>query len=95
VAKIQLVKTGGGCPESYNAYISGNYVGELYLRHGVFIVSYYDSTLLRGYPIGDGIFDYDERDGWLKRACEALLTAHNAPDEELYEILTEDEFNER
>ena len=72
---ISLVETCGACPEQYDAFLHGEKVGYLRLRHGHFYaacpdvggVVVYDSMTK-----GDGIFEADERDGHLSRACAAI-----------------------
>ena len=95
--KVKLVKTCGGCPEQYDAYIDGQRVGYLRLRHGNFSVEYCGDTVFSGHPRGDGIFEYEERNDWLNKACYALLQAHNKDKEDEQELLfeiEEEEFNE-
>lgn len=75
--RIKLVQTCGGCPEQYDAYIDGHQLGYLRLRHGSFRAEYRGDVVFRGEPRGDGIFEYDERDLWLNRACQAILDAHD------------------
>lgn len=68
---IDLVRTCGGCPESYDAYKDGLYVGYMHLRHGHFTVNTEDYTWL-AHPEGDGIFEADEREYYLNKACKVL-----------------------
>jgi hypothetical protein len=78
---IELIQTCGACPEQYDAYINGEKVGYLRLRHGVFTVDYPDcggKRLITEYPDGDGIFTYDERDEYLTRAKQAILDAYKS-----------------
>lgn len=84
---IKLVQTCGGCPESYDVYIANELIGDLYLRHGYFQATYRGRTVFTGNPIGDGIFEWDERELWLNNACRAILAAHNINGEKLYEIV--------
>lgn len=74
---IDLVQTCGGCPEAYNAYSNGAYVGYLRLRHGVFTVDYEvgGNSPKRVWTVntdGDGIFTSDERSECLETACHLL-----------------------
>ena len=78
---IDLVQTCGGCPEAYNAYSNGIYIGYLRLRHGTFTVDYEvngaDPELIwEVHPTGDGIFVADERQRYLETACLLLSVAH-------------------
>ncbi len=58
------------CPEAYDVLdVSGAEVGYLRLRNGTFTASVHGDIVYRAYPQGDGIFDSDEREGYL---CEAL-----------------------
>jgi hypothetical protein len=89
--RIKLIQTCGACPEQYDAYIDGdtNALGYLRLRHGSFRAEYRGEVVFRGDPRGDGCFEFDERELWLNRACQAILDAHDqvpAPEDTLYEI---------
>lgn len=73
---IELRMTCGACPEQYDAYVDGLYAGYLRLRHGVFRVEDAAGNILKVYyPEGDGIFEADERDKYLKKARKKLLKA--------------------
>lgn len=76
---IALVQTCGACPEQYDAFDGrGRQVGYLRLRHGYFTVDSPDCGDKRVYeaqPIGDGCFDCDERDGFLKAGIDAIKDA--------------------
>lgn len=82
---IKLVQTCGACPEQYDAFNeSGNQVGYLRLRHGYFSVSYpdaYGEVIYSAQPKGDGIFESQERDFYLKEAVKAIQN-RNAADGE-------------
>lgn len=70
---VELVETCGGCPEQYDAYKNDVCVGYLRLRHGVFTVDTdCGQTILTAYPKGDGVFEYEEREHYLKAACALL-----------------------
>lgn len=72
---ITLVKTCDACPEQYDAYQDGRLVGYLRLRHGCFTVDCPDvngKEVYRAAPKGDGIFEYDERDYYLRFAVKAI-----------------------
>jgi len=87
---IKLNETCGACPEAYDVYFDGEYVGYLRLRHGYF-AAYFgnsrESVYSNAHTIGDGIFDSSERDREINRALNALLRAwaeaKNAPVEPL------------
>lgn len=69
--KIELVQTCGACPEQYDAFIDGKQVGYLRLRHGYFTVQYPDvggELIYDAEPKGDGLFEDDEREGYLAAA---------------------------
>ena len=87
--KVKLVKTCGACPEQYDAYIDGECLGYLRLRHGYFKVEYRGGLIFCGNPRGDGLFEYEERDNWLNKACAALLQAHKNNKEEIKDLLFE------
>lgn len=72
---IQLTMTCGACPEQYNAYYEGKQVGYLRLRHGYFYVStpdYGGEVVYEAYPKGDGIFEDEEREYYLKKARKSI-----------------------
>lgn len=76
IADIELVETCGACPEQYDAYLHGEQVGYLRLRHGHFRVDVPDcggTTIYEAEPRGDGIFESDEREHYLTEAKEAIL----------------------
>lgn len=69
--KIELVQTCNACPEQYDAFIDGKQVGYLRVRWGWFTVYYPDSAgeiLYETEIKGDGLFDWDEREGQLAAA---------------------------
>jgi hypothetical protein len=81
---IRLDLTCGACPEQYDAYVSEDgvdrQVGYLRLRHGAFRVDYPDcggKTLFSANPKGDGAFDDDEREHYLKMARWAIAAEEN------------------
>lgn len=73
---LKLVCTCGACPEQYDVFdATGKKVGYLRLRHGFFRAEYPDcleETVYEAYPRGDGIFEPDEREMYLKAAVAAL-----------------------
>lgn len=73
---IKLVQTCGACPEQYDAFDeNGDIVGYLRLRHGTFRVECPDvggAEVYRANPKGDGVFDYDERDYYLRWAVHHI-----------------------
>ena len=72
---IELVMTCGACPEQYDALYEDEEVGYLRLRHGRFSVEYKDTVVYEASPKGDGIFDDDEREGFLTEAKKAIYKA--------------------
>lgn len=72
---IKLVQTCGACPEQYDAYLNGERVGYLRLRHGNFYAECPTSggeEVFRAEPNGDGCFECDERDFYLSQAALAI-----------------------
>ena len=72
---IRLVQTCSMCPEQYDAYDGDQKVGYLRLRHGRFSVDVPDHNGVEVYtasPQGDGSFEYDERDYYLRFAVDAI-----------------------
>ena len=90
---IRLVMTCPAMPEQYNAYDGDKQVGYLRLRHGQFAVSCPDvdgAVVYTASPNGDGEFDDNERDFFLRFAVDAIQKwqrgeTMKAPDVE-YEI---------
>jgi hypothetical protein len=74
---IKLVQTCYACPEQYEAYLDDKEIGYLRLRHGRFYCEYLPTRTIvyQVEPYGDGIFDDNERNYHLNRACEALENA--------------------
>ncbi len=70
--QIELVETCGACPEQYDAYFKGENVGYLRLRHGFFRAEYKGKTVYSANPVGDGIFEPEERDKYLANARRAI-----------------------
>lgn len=72
---LRLVMTCGACPEQYDAFDGSVRVGYLRLRHGSFTVDAPDYTgkqVLHEHPNGDGCFEDDERDFYLRKAVRAI-----------------------
>ena len=76
MTEITLKRTCYACPEQYDALDeAGNVVGYLRLRHGHFTVDFPDASGTEVYsasPKGDGIFEHDERQGYLDAAVAAI-----------------------
>lgn len=73
--KIKLKKTCSACPEQYDAYIKGEKVAYLRLRHGYFATEcpdVYGSIVYQACTKGDGIFDDEERKEHLENAKAAI-----------------------
>lgn len=88
---VTLECTCGACPEQYDAFIDGEALGYLRLRHGCFRAEYRNKIVYEASPQGDGIFESDEREKYLTAACQAISNAHlgvNAaePDSELLRL---------
>lgn len=76
---LELVQTCGACPEQYDVFLDGETIGYLRLRHGYFRADYPccgGETVYEAYPMGDGIFEEDEREHYLNEAKIALLAHH-------------------
>lgn len=73
---ITLKMNCGACPESYDAYDENDImVGYLRLRHGRFTVECPDvggNCVFESRPEGDGVFEPDERDYYLKWAVNGI-----------------------
>lgn len=79
--KPRVVLTCGACPEQYDVFLGQLQIGYLRLRHGAFRADYPDcggETVYEASPRGDGKFEDDERDHYLRFALKALLDRHVA-----------------
>ena len=72
---VHLVRTCYACPEQYDAMMDGRKVGYFRLRHGYFTVDAGDIEVYEAEPKGDGIFEYEEREGFLRAGIDAILDA--------------------
>jgi len=85
VTAIRLVQTCGACPEQYDALDEhGRIVGYLRLRHGYFSVEMagehgYGPEVYSAQPIGDGVFDVDERQRYLDIAVVKIAEHLDGP----------------
>lgn len=81
IADITLIKTCEACPERYDAIDqNGKQIAYLRLRHGSFTVECPDvggELVYSVCPNGDGIFDDDERLGYLSDAKAAIASFYN------------------
>lgn len=72
-----LVRTSTACPEQYDVYVGIQKVGYLRLRHGHFTAQLDGPDGEQVYtasPEGDGIFEHQERDRYLREALAAIAT---------------------
>ena len=72
---LKLVLTCMACPESWEAFDGEKLTGYLRLRHGHFTVQCPDvggDLVYEAYPAGDGIFDKEERDYYLRFAVDRI-----------------------
>jgi hypothetical protein len=69
----ELVNTCMACPEQYDVYKEGKYVGYLRLRHGQFRAENESGKVVyTAIPIGDGMFTPEEREKYLAEAIQAI-----------------------
>ncbi len=76
----KLHLTCNACPEQYDVTLNGEQIGYLRLRHGGFTAAYPDvggKVVYGASPMGDGIFEDQERLYHLTLAVAALLAQHN------------------
>jgi len=73
---VELRMTCGACPEQYDAFINGEEIGYLRLRHGCFRVEYRGDTVYTAAPNGDGMFESNERHGYLLAAKQVLFACY-------------------
>lgn len=74
--KLRFKMTCGACPEQYDVFLGEEQVGYVRLRHGFMAVAcpdYGGKTVYEANPKGDGCFDADERDYFLRHAAKAIL----------------------
>lgn len=85
---VELVQTCGGCPEQYDMFLNGEKIGYFRLRHGYFYAEYLptEEVVFSINPKGDGIFEADERDLYLKKAIKAIIDKHYQYTEDLSDI---------
>lgn len=72
---MRLVQTSGAAPEQYDVYCGDTQVGYLRLRWGHFSAHLHGSggpIVYEAYTIGDGIFDFNERDEHLRNAVAEI-----------------------
>lgn len=74
---IELIQTCGACPEQYDAIVDDEIIGYLRLRHGYFSVEYKGELVYEATPNGDGLFEYEERPYFLRKAKQAILKKIN------------------
>lgn len=77
--KLRVVMTCKACPEQYDVFLGELKIGYLRLRHGEFRADYPDcgdETVYEASPRGEGEFERDERDRYLRFALKALLDRH-------------------
>lgn len=73
---LRLVLTCGAMPEQYDVFKGSEQVAYLRLRHGYFSVEYPDcggQLLYEAEPMGDGVFEDEERALYLCRAKAAII----------------------
>lgn len=79
----QLFLTCGACPEQYDVLDGlGNQVGYLRLRHGYFYAAYPDyggKEVYSANPMGDGIFEDQERMYHLTKAIQMINAEIHGP----------------
>lgn len=88
---FELHLTCSACPEQYDVFRNNRRVGYLRLRHGVFRADVPDcggETVYEAYPLGDGEFFGDERDGFLHAAVKAIKMHDETP----VQFRTDEEF---
>jgi hypothetical protein len=83
---IWLKRTCYASPEQYDAVDEhGRQVGYLRLRHGCFTVDCPDANgeeVLSASPLGDGLFEPQEREDWLRKAIDAIKAWRRKRDRE-------------
>lgn len=88
--EVELHQTCSASPEQYDMYVDGENIGYFRIRHGCFIVEYLlnETQVFESVIKGDGGFDSDERDFFLKEGIKAVLAAHTGIENDFsYKIL--------
>lgn len=88
--EVKLHQTCSACPEQYNMYIEDETdpIGYFRIRHGYLMVEYLGRVVFESDIRGDGGFDSEERDFFLKAGIQAVLEAHTGDVKDFsYEIL--------
>jgi hypothetical protein len=78
IGDFRLVQTCTACPEQYDVYCDEEVVGYLRLRHGGFTARLFGPggpLVYQAEPIGDGVFESNERDHYLRQAVNAIQRA--------------------
>jgi len=73
---FEFEQTCGACPEQYDVTLNGKRMAYLRLRHGYFYAAVPDcggQMVYSAEPKGDGIFECDEREKYLKEALAAII----------------------
>ena len=86
-----LIMTCYACPEQYDVLKNGKKVGYLRLRGGHFSASAPDcgmGIVYKANPKGDGVFDDDEREFYLKEAVKAI---ENQDEQTAFDMVAERE----
>jgi len=83
----RLICTGSACPEQYEVFddTTREQIGYLRLRNGWFPAdtpTWGGETVYEANPHGDGVFDEDERIGYLTDAVKAIFTYRQQNTEE-------------
>ena len=86
---FKLVQTCGACPEQYDVFLDDKNVGYMRLCHGYFYAECCGERVYESKTIGDGLFEFNERDEHLKAACKAIKSALMGSEENLFEIVRE------
>lgn len=80
IMEYDLKITCEACPEQYDVFRNGKQVAYFRLRHGYFYVSVpncSDNIIYEANPVGDGIFEYNERGKFLNEAILAVDRWYN------------------
>lgn len=91
----KLVMTCFACPEQYDVYYNDTQIGYLRLRHGTFTADYPDcggEQVYTAHPVGDGIFEDNEREYYLTNAIKELLHKHIPDYNKTQPMITQQEF---
>ena len=81
---FDFLQTCNACPEQYDVSLNGKQMAYLRLRHGYFYAAVPDcggEVVYEAHPKGDGIFEWKEREEYLRLALNAVIMHYHLAEE--------------